>query len=150
MMHASDRRIKLQNEAIGSAKMIKLNAWEEPLMRMVDHFRSEEVRTNRRMQLLSQLNYAVFTMGPVFVAVAAFTLFVVAMGGELTPFRVFPALTVFTMLRFPVMFYPRVLSQLADASVSLHRIQRYLLLDETASVAPRDGGGRVEVAEGGL
>lgn len=57
------------------------------------------------------------------------------------PFRtrrvVFPSLTLFSQLRFPVMFFPRVLSMCADAQVSLARLQKFLQLPETEAAARR-------------
>jgi len=46
------------------------------------------------------------------------------------PSIIFPSLTLFSLLRFPVMFYPRCLSLCADAIVALNRLQKYFLLPE--------------------
>ena len=46
----------------------------------------------------------------------------------MSPWIVFPSLTLFSQLRFPIMFYPRVLSMCADALVSLARLQKFLSL----------------------
>ena len=50
----------------------------------------------------------------------------------MVPEVIFPALTLFSLLRFPVMFYPRCLSLCADAIVALRRLQKYFLLPEAA------------------
>lgn len=69
------------------------------------------------------------------VAVGAFTLYTAVMGQKMSAWVVFPSLTLFSQLRFPVMFFPRVLSMSADALVSLARLQKFLQLPETASAA---------------
>ena len=69
--------------------------------------------------------------GPVIVAVVVFTLYAGVMNGEMRPDIIFPALTLFSLIRFPVMFYPRCLALSADAIVSLDRLQKYFLLSES-------------------
>jgi ABC-type multidrug transport system fused ATPase/permease subunit len=105
-MKLTDRRVKLQNEALSGVKILKLNAWEEPLRKEVEGVRAEEMRKAKAVQNRNALNAAIMNTGPTLVAVAAFSLYSGAMGREMTPSVIFPSLSLFSLLRFPVMFYP--------------------------------------------
>jgi ABC-type multidrug transport system fused ATPase/permease subunit len=129
-MKLTDRRVKLQNEALSGVKILKLNAWEEPLRKEVEGVRAEEMRKAKAVQNRNALNAAIMNTGPTLVAVAAFSLYSGAMGREMTPSVIFPSLSLFSLLRFPVMFYPRCLAMVADALVALRRLQKYFLLPE--------------------
>ena len=129
-MKLTDRRVKLQNEALSGVKILKLNAWEEPLRKEVEGVRAEEMQKAKAVQNRNALNAAIMNTGPTLVAVAAFSLYSGAMGREMTPSVIFPSLSLFSLLRFPVMFYPRCLAMVADALVALRRLQKYFLLPE--------------------
>ena len=129
-MKLTDRRVKLQNEALSGVKILKLNAWEEPLRKEVEIVRAEEMEKAKAVQNRNAMNAAIMNTGPTLVAVAAFSLYSGAMGGEMTPSVIFPSLSLFSLMRFPVMFYPRCLAMVADALVALRRLQKYFLLPE--------------------
>jgi ABC-type multidrug transport system fused ATPase/permease subunit len=129
-MKLTDRRVKLQNEALSGVKILKLNAWEEPLRKEVERVREEEMVKARGVANRNAMNAAIMNTGPTLVAVAAFSLYSGAMGKEMTPSVIFPSLSLFSLLRFPVMFFPRCLAMVADALVALRRLQKYFLLPE--------------------
>lgn len=72
---------------------------------------------------------AIMQFQPVLAAMLTFVTFT-ATGGTLTPQIVFPSLALFNVLRLPLMFLPMVLTQVADASISLGRLQEVLLAPE--------------------
>jgi ABC-type multidrug transport system fused ATPase/permease subunit len=126
----TDRRVKLQNEALSGVKILKLNAWEEALRREVEAVRGEEMRTAAKVANKNAMNSSIMNTGPTLVALAAFSIYAGVMRKEMLPSVIFPSLTLFSLLRFPVMFYPRCLSLCADAIVALRRLQTYFLLPE--------------------
>ena len=129
-MKLTDRRVKLQNEALSGVKILKLNAWEDPLRKEVESVRGEEMEKAKGVANRNALNAAIMNTGPTLVAVAAFSLYSGAMNKEMTPDVIYPSFSLFSLLRFPVMFYPRCLAMVADALVALRRLQKYFLLPE--------------------
>ena len=122
--------MKLQNEALSGVKILKLNAWEEPLRTEVEGVRAEEMVKAKGVANRNAMNTAIMNTGPTLVAVAAFSIYSGIMRKPMTPDVIFPSITLFNLLRFPVMFYPRCLSLCADAIVALRRLQKYFLLPE--------------------
>ncbi|KAF9393812.1 hypothetical protein BGZ94_006745, partial [Podila epigama] len=74
---------------------------------------------------------------PVFASALSFVLYV-ALGGELEPKIIFPALAYFTVLRVPLMVLPACYTAAADAYVAMKRIFYFLLSEETSPIPPPD------------
>ena len=91
-MKLTDRRVKLQNEALSGVKILKLNAWEEPLRKEVEGVRGGDAEGQGCAEP-NALNAAIVNTGPTLVAVAAFSLYSGAMGREMTPSVIFPSLS---------------------------------------------------------
>ncbi len=62
--------------------------------------RNRELVSIRRTQLLSMFNMAIYSSGPVFVAIAAFSVHWL-LGKQLTAAIAFPALSLMNLLRYP-------------------------------------------------
>lgn len=86
-------------------KAIKLYAWEDAYVSRISALRDTELRHIRSTQLLSLLNTALYSSGPVLVALAAFAVHA-ALGYRLTAGVAFPALSLFNLLRFPIIMFP--------------------------------------------
>ena len=130
----TDKRVKLENEGLSGIKILKLNAWEASLQNEVSEVRRREMIHATQVANVSALNTAIMMAGPTLVSVVVFALYSGVMNKQMTADVVFPALTLFSLLRFPVMFYPRCLALCADAVVSLDRLQKYFLLPEASAV----------------
>ena len=66
-MKLTDRRVKLQNEALSGVKILKLNAWEAPLRREVEGIRGEEMKTAGRVANRNAMNASIMNTGPTLV-----------------------------------------------------------------------------------
>jgi len=135
-MQRSDKRVKLENETLSGIKIVKLNGWEGAMLNNIGGVRASELAIAKNLAYLNALVSALITTMPTLVAVAAFTLYSAVMQRPMSSWVIFPSLTLFNQLRFPIMFLPRVLSMSADALVSLRRIQKFISLPETASTVP--------------
>ena len=100
-MKLTDRRVKLQNEALSGVKILKLNAWEEPLRTEVEGVRAEEMVKAKGVANRNAMNTAIMNTGPTLVAVAAFSIYSGIMRKPMTPDVIFPSITFFNLLRFP-------------------------------------------------
>ena len=64
------------------------------------------------------------------VSLAAFGTFVATSNESLTAERAFVALSLFNILKFPISVLPQLISIIIQASVSLKRLNTFLLNDE--------------------
>ena len=92
------------------------------------------------------VNSTLMQTAPILVAVVTFLVYA-GSGGEFTAAVVFTALAILNQLRFPLMFYPMVISQLADARVSLERLNKFMRQPELGAASA--AAGAVAVAAGG-
>ena len=127
----TDKRVKLENEGLSGVKILKLNAWEDSLEDEVKASRKEEIIYATKTANVAAANTSIMMAGPVIVSVIVFMLYSGVMKGEMRPDIIFPALTLFSLIRFPILFYPRCLALSADAIVSLDRLQKYFLFSES-------------------
>jgi hypothetical protein len=109
-LQLSDKRVKMQNEAMSGIKIIKLNGWETSMLAAISAVRDEELAVARNLAFINAFVSCLITTLPTLVAVSAFALYSGVAGGEMVAWVVFPALSLFNQLRFPIMFLPRVLS----------------------------------------
>ena len=63
--------------------------------------------------------------GPVFISLAAFTVYG-ALGYQLTAAVAFPCLSLFNLLRFPLMMLPEQILNVIQGKVALARIQKFM------------------------
>jgi ABC-type multidrug transport system fused ATPase/permease subunit len=129
----TDRRVKLENEGLSGIKILKLNAWEESLREEVAEVRKREMIQATKVANVAAINTSIMSAGPVIVSVVVFSLYAGVMERPMDADIVFPALTLFNLLRFPILFYPRCLAQCADAVSSLQRLQKYFMLPEASA-----------------
>ncbi|KAH9929009.1 multidrug resistance-associated ABC transporter [Epithele typhae] len=133
MMVKMDARVQLISETLGIVRMIKLFAWEHHVAEKITRRRDEELvelQNSRMMILLSR--QSTFSI-PLLVMLLTFASFALLQKGELTPSRVFPALSAFIMLQNLQLLFGNLPSVLRG-KLSIDRINDFLheteLLDE--------------------
>eukprot|EP00216_Chloropicon_sp_CCMP2111_P001940 CAMPEP_0198246788 /NCGR_PEP_ID=MMETSP1446-20131203/46149_1 /TAXON_ID=1461542 ORGANISM="Unidentified sp, Strain CCMP2111" /NCGR_SAMPLE_ID=MMETSP1446 /ASSEMBLY_ACC=CAM_ASM_001112 /LENGTH=1394 /DNA_ID=CAMNT_0043931111 /DNA_START=581 /DNA_END=4768 /DNA_ORIENTATION=+ len=129
LMSKTDCRVKLVTELVNGIKAVKLYAWETAYVKKIRHAREQELRLVRRVAYLSIGNQIVFYSTPVLVALAAFWSYALR-GRTLTADVAFPALSLFNILRFPVLMLPMQISNIINARVSFRRVQEFLDREE--------------------
>ncbi|XP_038877675.1 ABC transporter C family member 2-like isoform X3 [Benincasa hispida] len=128
-LQRTDKRIGLMNEILAAMDTVKCYAWEESFQSKVQGIRNDELAWFRRASHLGALNSFILNSIPVLVTVTAFGLFT-AWGGDLTPSRAFTSLSLFAVLRFPLLMLPNIITQVVNAKVSLKRLEELLLAEE--------------------
>ncbi|KZO92802.1 ABC transporter [Calocera viscosa TUFC12733] len=131
----TDRRAKLLQELLGGMRVIKFFAWEIPFLKRIADYRRQELRYIRNLLLTRSANNAIAFSLPAFAAVLSFVVYTLA-GNTLDAAIIFSSLTLFQLLRLPLMFLPMTLSSIADASQALSRLYE-VFVAETLS-ATRD------------
>ncbi|KAF9000599.1 ABC transporter [Cyathus striatus] len=111
----TDRRAKLLQELL-------FFAWEVPFLDRIFDYRRKEMGYIRSLLLIRSANNAVAMSMPVLASVISFITFS-ASGHELQPDVIFASLTLFTLLRLPLMFLPVSFSAIADAQNAIGRLR---------------------------
>ncbi|KAK7322538.1 hypothetical protein VNO77_25923 [Canavalia gladiata] len=128
-LQQTDKRVGLMNEILAAMDTVKCYAWETSFQNRVLSIRDDELSWFRKAQLLYALNGFILNSIPVLVTVISFGMFTL-LGGELTPARAFTSLSLFAVLRFPLNMLPNLLSQVANAKVSLQRLEELFVAEE--------------------
>ncbi len=134
IMGARDRRVKFMTEVLTGVRTLKLFAWEKPMLGELNSKRSAELSAMWRASLFSTVSTFLFGAMPVMVTIATFVLYG-AMGQELTAAKAFSSLSIFNLMRFPLLGIPSTITRLIDISVSFRRLSTYLAAEE-AEVKP--------------
>lgn len=118
-------------------RVIKYYAWENSFLRKVFDLRDSELKIVRFLLLMRAGVNAVSMTIPVYASILAFVTYSLT-GHALNPANIFSSLTLFNLLRMPLMFLPIVFAASTDAWVSLGRMQSMLLAEEIEETAKID------------
>ncbi|RLN96733.1 hypothetical protein DYB28_008289, partial [Aphanomyces astaci] len=125
-----DTRMKSVNEVFGAMQIIKLNAWEEKFHDKIKTERAVELKTLWQIFSLSSCITALLYGAPAVVTIASFSTYTLVMGETLNATKMFTALTLFNLLKIPLMTLPNIISSMMQAMVALRRIMEFLNMDE--------------------
>ncbi|EKX42001.1 hypothetical protein GUITHDRAFT_88223 [Guillardia theta CCMP2712] len=128
-MVEKDRRVKQVSEMLHSIKVIKMFAWEKPLLRRIADVRKKEVKRLRRYGYIASMQSIFWNSAPVTVSVATFGAYA-ALGHPLTMQVVLPALSIINIMSFPLFVFPLLISSIVSGRVALNRINEFMSLEE--------------------
>jgi ATP-binding cassette, subfamily C (CFTR/MRP), member 1 len=112
-------------------KAIKLYAWSTSFINKLNYIRNDlELHTLRKIGAASALASFAWTTTPFFVSCCTFAVYVLTSDKALTTEIVFPALTLFNVLSFPLAVLPMVITSIVEASVAVGRLTSYFTADE--------------------
>ncbi|KAF8519129.1 ABC transporter [Hysterangium stoloniferum] len=117
----TDKRAKLLQELLGNMRIIKLFAWEEPFLEKISQLRNGEIKGIRSLLLIRAANNAAAISMPTLAAVLSFVVYSLT-GHALEPGILFSSLTLFNLLRMPLLFLPLSASSIADAMNAIGRL----------------------------
>lgn len=133
----TDARVRLTQEILNSMRVIKYYAWEKSFLSKVMDLRNSELKIVRFLLMMRAGVNAVSMSIPVYASILAFVTYSLT-GNNLNPANIFSSLTLFNLLRMPLMFLPVVFSASTDAWVSIGRMQSMLLADEIEDAIAHD------------
>ncbi|KAL0574610.1 hypothetical protein V5O48_007360 [Marasmius crinis-equi] len=126
-----DKRTRLMSELLNNIKSIKLYAWEFTFMRKILQVRNEqELVMLKKIGLVTSGNSMLWTGIPLLVAFSSFAVAAVTSEEPLTSDVIFPAITLFLLLQFPLAMFAQVTSNVIESVVSLQRISQFLNAEE--------------------
>eukprot|EP00127_Corallochytrium_limacisporum_P006972 Clim_evm26s239 gene=Clim_evmTU26s239 len=129
-LEVTDHRLKLTNEILQGIKIVKFQAWEKPLSDNITATRSRELHYLLFNSLLNAVNSFLFQAGPPLMTFLSFAAFVLIDHQPLTPQKAFTALSLFGLLRVPLVALPMMFRTILDANVSAKRVGEFLLAEE--------------------
>lgn len=131
MMKIKDTRTRAMNEILNNIKSIKLYGWEKAFAEKVFNARNDnELRMLRRIGLVQSASNFFWTSTPFFVAFATFATFVATSKRPLTSDIIFPAISLFQLLSFPMAVFSNIINSIIEAVVSIGRLEDFLAGNE--------------------
>ena len=115
-MAATQERVRLCSEVVMGIKAIKLYAWEAPYVQRIEAARARELAAVRKSGVVAIFNGMIFQGAPVLISIGALVTYA-ALGHAITADVVFPALSLFNLLRFPVMMFPNQITNIINGRV---------------------------------
>lgn len=139
-MKNKDQRTRLMTEILNNMKSIKLYAWISAFMDSLSHIRNDlELNTLRKIGAAQAFANFTWSTTPFFVSCSTFAVFVLTSHRPLTTDIVFPALTLFNLLTFPLSVLPMVITSIIEATVAVNRLTTYFAAAELQEDAVRFG-----------
>ncbi|EMD36160.1 hypothetical protein CERSUDRAFT_115127 [Gelatoporia subvermispora B] len=137
-MKKTDMRVQAVTDTVGVIRMIKLFGWEPRMMDQIAQKRQEELKIQRRYQILNlSVTVGNFTI-PLFTLLATLFTYSVIMKKELTAAKLFSSIAVFDLLRMSFSSVTMFIPMCIKGKVSLDRVQDFLrnteLLDQFSAV----------------
>lgn len=131
LMSIKDVRTRLMSEILNNIKSIKLYGWETAFANKVFDARNNmELTMLRRIGIVQSASNFFWSTTPFLVAFATFSSFVFTADRPLTPDIIFPALSLFTLLAFPMSVFSNIINSIIEALVSVNRIESFLAAPE--------------------
>ena len=130
-MKNKDARTRLISEILNNMKSIKLFAWSTAFINKLNFVRNEqELKTLRKIGASQAVANFTWSTTPFLVSCSTFTVFVLTRDEPLTTEIVFPALTLFNLLSFPLAMLPMVITSIIEATVAVARLTSFFTAEE--------------------
>ncbi|KAG9309821.1 P-loop containing nucleoside triphosphate hydrolase protein [Chiua virens] len=130
-MKNRDKRTRLMSELLANIKSIKLYAWDYAFIRRVLHVRNDlELKTLRTIGIATAMNNSLWLGIPLVVAFCSFATASVFSARPLTADVIFPCISLFMLLQFPLGMFSQVMSNIVEALVSVKRLSDFLHANE--------------------
>ncbi|KAJ3985950.1 multidrug resistance-associated ABC transporter [Lentinula detonsa] len=130
-MKNRDKRTRLMSELLANIKSIKLYGWEFAFMRKILQVRNEqELVMLKKLGIVTSLNQMLWGGIPLLVAFSSFAVAATVSSQPLTSDVIFPAISLFMLLQFPLAMFGQVTSNVIESIVSIQRLSDYLSASE--------------------
>uniref|UniRef100_A0A7S0R9V8 Uncharacterized protein n=1 Tax=Chlamydomonas leiostraca TaxID=1034604 RepID=A0A7S0R9V8_9CHLO len=116
-------------ELLPAMKLVKYYAWEKFFMGQVSEIRKRELKIQARIDMIKNIQIMMVFATPPITALVIFSAYEMNSGKRLTSTLTFPILSLFNILRFPLVVLPKAMRAASDAMSAIERIQAYLLTE---------------------
>jgi len=125
LMTSRDGKAHLLTEALHGMRQIRYAALEHTWEKKIMESRSEELRQFWKSALWQCLTTLLMNLGPVFLASAAFGMYVWQNGTHIRPSVIFTSLGLFDQLEEAVSLLPTLQVSMLEAWTSIERLEKY-------------------------
>lgn len=126
----TDERVRLTNEIISGIQAIKMYTWEKPFSALVERARKREINVVRLTSMIRgvTMSFIIFsTRMSLFITILAYVLY----PHKITAEKVFMLTAYYNILRQTMtVFFPQGITQIAEAMVSIKRLEKFMMYDE--------------------
>ncbi|KAG6334059.1 hypothetical protein ID866_5033 [Astraeus odoratus] len=136
-MKWTDKRSRSLQEMLSGMKVIKSFAWEVPFLKRISEFRQLEIGYVRTLLILRSAMNAIALSLPSLASVTAFITYSLS-GHSLDAATIFTSLTLFNLLRLPLMILPMSISTITDAATACERLYDVFVAETSDEVLSRD------------
>ncbi|XP_054157840.1 multidrug resistance-associated protein 1-like isoform X1 [Oppia nitens] len=136
-MKLKDKRLKTMNEILSGIKVLKLYAWEKAFTQMIQHIREQEIKFLRRSGWIFTIFICIASCTPLFVSLMTFGLYIVINDSVLDASKIFVSISLFNLLRIPLLMIPNMINGLVLTSVSVKRLNKFLDFPELSGYVKR-------------
>ncbi|XP_074027104.1 probable multidrug resistance-associated protein lethal(2)03659 isoform X2 [Leptinotarsa decemlineata] len=128
----TDERVRQMNEIIKSMQVIKMYAWENAFAKLIANLRKSELSVLTHTSFIrgTIMSFIMFTtrLG-IFLTVMSYVL----NGSQITAEKVFVITSYYQVLRQTMtVYFPQGIATVAESLVSIRRIQKFMLTEETS------------------
>ncbi|GAW05470.1 ABC protein [Lentinula edodes] len=120
----TEQRAKLLAESLGVMRVVKYFSYEGPFLDRITGMRRNELQGVRWMNHMQSVNVAFAYSVPVLAATLSFVTYAHTSGGQFNAAVIFSSLSLFQLLRQPMMFLPRAMSVTTDAQNAFSRLSK--------------------------
>ncbi|KAJ3116308.1 hypothetical protein HK100_001100 [Physocladia obscura] len=131
-MQATDQRTTILREFLYGVKVVKYHALEERVLANIQKTRDSQVRVLYKYILVFVLMISAMVFQQGLTPLLTFVVFG-ALGNNITPNTIFPALSFLTSLVSISVGIPRIVGVLIQSSVSYERVCQFLMAEEVTS-----------------
>ncbi|KAF9234111.1 ABC protein [Melanogaster broomeanus] len=117
----TDQRAKVLLEVLSAMRVVKYFSYEVSFLQKIFELRKKELRGIRKILHSSSANLALAMSLPVLAATLSFVTYTLT-AHSFNVAVIFSSLSLFNLLRQPMMFMPRALSAIPDAASALQRL----------------------------
>ncbi|KAM3966828.1 LOW QUALITY PROTEIN: putative multidrug resistance-associated protein lethal(2)03659 [Aphomia sociella] len=132
----TDERVRLMNEILSGIQVIKMYTWEKPFADLVAKARKHEIKQIRATSYIRGVltSFIMFTTRIcLFCSILAYVL----VNNVITAKQVFVITSFYNILRQTMtVFFPQGIAQVAEATISIKRLQNFMLYEDTSKPVP--------------
>lgn len=124
-MKATDARTQLISSVLSNIKTVKFHAWELPFFEKLSKLRSVETHYFKRLRLFNIPVESIWDMQPFILATSTFGAIAAFSSRPLNAATIFPSLSLFFLIKNPMVELPSAFVSLARAWVSFERLSSF-------------------------
>ncbi|CAH0698992.1 unnamed protein product [Spodoptera exigua] len=132
----TDERVRLMNEILSGIQVIKMYTWEKPFADLVAKARKREIKQIRATSYIRGVltSFIMFTTRIcLFCSILAYVLTYNVISAK----QVFVVTSFYNILRQTMtVFFPQGIAQVAEATISIKRLQNFMLYEDTSKPVP--------------